>query len=42
MDDSISKDYHYILARALRSTMKISEDDLSLVEILNAYDEIVA
>ena len=42
IDISISKDYHYILARALRVTMKISEEDLTLVEILNAYDEIVA
>ena len=41
MDESSLNDYNYIIAMALKNSRKIMEQDLSLVDILNAYEEVV-
>lgn len=41
LDESQVNDYNYIIARALRNSKKIMEEDLTLVEILKAYEEVV-
>ena len=38
----IQSDVNYVLTRALNHTQKICEQDLNLIEILDAYDKIVA
>ena len=40
-DQALTRDVEVVLKRALRITQKMSEKELTLVEILDSYDSII-